>query len=129
MSDYFVYSTLTASNIYTLYDIEVPHTQSAPVTHQVTIHGGHGLVNDKSMTNGVFHTPKGVMTRITEAEYEALLKNEVFRTHLENNFITVEKKEHEVAKVAENLKQADLSAPLTAKDLPKGVKEKPIAKE
>jgi hypothetical protein len=121
MSGYYVYSTLTSDQIYTKWS--TPADGSIPeVEHEVNIKGGANL-SDKH-----FVTPRGVVTRITDADYEYLVGkgledmfsgNSVFKKHVKNGFITVRKDsvDPEIA-VAAGMKQKDQSAPVTPNDFP-----------
>lgn len=105
----YVFSTLTASHGYTTWKhIEGRHL---PVeASRVLIHGGANLPSK------VLVTPKGVMTKISDAEYAELLENVVFQRQKERGFITVEKKAYNSEKIARDLEEKDGSAPMVEKD-------------
>lgn len=113
----YVYSTLTCDNEYT--DWIVTGTGEAikhRVKHSVKIAGGHGLMNKN------FITPLGVVTEVSDSDMEFLLKNDHFKLHKDNGYITVEKKKAETEKVAADLKLRDESAPITPSDYAPGGK-------
>lgn len=108
--DIFVYSTLTADNIYAAY---VKVANDLPqVERQVLIRGGTNVADKR------LHTPRGVVTKITADELEALKDNHVFGQHVDNGFITWSTKLEDVEKeiVTAGLEGRDTSSPLVPED-------------
>ena len=107
---YHVYSKMSADVTYNDYiggDDGTLHR----VAHKVTIKGGAGVANKNIIT------PLGVHTEITEAEKDLLLKNGVFRKHMDGGFVTIEQSKEDPDHVATNMTQGpDPSAPLTPED-------------
>lgn len=113
---YYVYSTITCDTAYPLYiensskDLGIIKKDSDGKPLTVIIKGGHG-VSTKHM-----YTPRGVVTKVSDAEMELLEANVNFQRHKKAGFITVDKKEVDPAKVVDDMKEKDGSAPLTPKD-------------
>ena len=88
----FICSTLTDSVTYAF------HTDSGGniknVTHEVTINGGHGLINNNLVT------PQGVVTAVSDADLKLLQEHPVFIEHQKNGFLTVVKSDSEKEKTA-----------------------------
>ena len=127
---HYVYSTLTASTVYTPCLPEgVENFKFNKKTSRILIHGGSNCAHTpraddgRLQTSGALYTPRGVVTEVSDEEMEALNVNQHFLLHVKNGFIHCEKKELPVDKVVKNLKNADKSAPLTPKTLPKGIEE------
>lgn len=98
MSDFYVYSTLTAS---------VNYTTDAG---DVLIAGGANVPNKYMLTSA------GVVTSVTTEQLSALKKLPLFQLHHENGFIRWESKKHDVEKVVVDMERADASAPDTEAD-------------
>lgn len=118
--DVFIYSTLTSAQNYTVWDVENPDAKKAEEARKkggpnrrvkkIYINGGANLYT------GRIDTPKGIMTRVSAADWELLKQNKVFKKHRENRFIQVENKEDDANIVASLvLEEKDKSAPLTPK--------------
>jgi 16S rRNA U516 pseudouridylate synthase RsuA-like enzyme len=113
MSNY-VFSTLAAPMSYANYrkgndgdkDISIP-------TATVHIKGG-AHVADKAL-----HTPRGVVTEVSDEELEQLNQNPVFLIHKQNGFITVEKKARSADKMGYAMNREDESRPITPDDFVK----------
>lgn len=108
---YFVYSTLSSDQKYMAWkpaDKEAPHSE--PLAH-VMVRGGTNVANKH------FITPHGMVTEVTEDQYQLLLQNDVFKRHVQNGFIQVreEKVDPEVA-ASSGMQQTDDSAPITPND-------------
>lgn len=103
-----IFSTLTCDQEYT----NSEHTPNgvAASAPSVFIKGGAGLANDRLIT------PLGVHTEISDEDYAILLKNPVFKIHVDNGFIQVEGKAADAEKVAANMQRRDKSAPLVPQD-------------
>lgn len=103
-----IYSTLTASQVYTQ---TKPGGGDIPVeTGRVFIAGGTNVPN-KYMT-----TPRGVVTSVSDEELAILQDNDVFRAHVKNGFITIQKAPQDVEKVTADMERRDKSAPLIEED-------------
>ena len=99
MSDFYVYSTLTASVSYMIGEDRF-----------VLIAGGAN-VPDKYML-----TSAGVVTPVSAEELDALKKLPLFQLHHQNGFVRWESKKHDVEKVVVDMERADASAPDTDAD-------------
>lgn len=126
---YCIYSTLAASVLYTSYkDSQMPERE-----HTVKIHGGAGVAQEAPIT-GRLHTPRGVVTLVSDSDFEFLQKNSVFKIHEKNGYITHEKTSGEPSQhahqranedlnkinkmVDDGMKDKDISAPKTPETLP-----------
>jgi len=104
----YVFSTLTASNTYTL---TAPGGADLPVVaRSVTIAGGSNIPDKRLIT------PIGVMTEVTDEDYAWLQDNEVFKLHLKNGFLTVRERSADPEQVASDMITRDQSAPLVDAD-------------
>ena len=108
MSKY-VFSTLTANQKYPTW-AKVPGRDIPIMQGYVLIHGGANLPSK------VLVTPRGVLTEITDEQYGRLKESPGFKQHLENGFLSVEAKPHDIDKVVSDLEEKDTSAPMTPKD-------------
>lgn len=99
MSDYYVYSTLTASVNYMI-------SEEA----SVLIAGGANVPNKYMLTSA------GVVTPVTSEQLDALKKLPLFQLHHQNGFIRWEAKKHDIEKVVVDMERADASAPDTEAD-------------
>jgi hypothetical protein len=88
------------------------------VEKTVTIQGGAKVAN-----RGIV-TPRGLVTHVTDEDLAHLEKNPVFKQHVENGYIKVERKEVNLDKVVDNMEQEDESAPIT----PEYLESKKLAK-
>jgi hypothetical protein len=117
---YYVYSTATNSGTYVEYEKNASNELSIPKKWpngkpmKVTIKGGHGLAQVGAAP--YIHTPKGVVTQVTDEEMEWLKTNPAFIRHMDRGFITYDKKKVDPEKKAANMEQRDGSAPLTPQD-------------
>ena len=108
MSTY-VFSTLTANQKYPTW--EKVRGRDLPVMRgYVLIRGGANLPSK------VLVTPRGVVTELTDEQYAQVRKSPGFKQHLENGFLSVEDKPHDVDEVVSDLNEKDTSAPMTPKD-------------
>lgn len=108
MKKVYVFSTLSTPMAYTKFSTggnDLPRPERT-----VSIMGGANVA-DKN-----FVTPKGVMTAITEEEYEFLQHNNLFKKHVENGFIVVEKSEHKVDDVVADMVARSPDAPMVPDD-------------
>jgi hypothetical protein len=124
----YVYSTATCPISYVQYaptsENESERRSRGGTSHnrvikKVTINGGHGVANK------VLFTPKGVVTQVSDDDFEFLMQNESFKTHMARGYMTVDKKKVEPEKRAKNMADKDGSAPLTPKDFEKGENDLP----
>lgn len=100
----FVYSTLTADQLYVNYQ----HGASGiPIElSRVFIKGGANIPAMKTLI-----TPLGVSTEVTDEQLEHLKLNPVFNRHKEKGFITVLNKKADADAVATDMNGRDASAP------------------
>lgn len=108
MSDVYVYSTLTCDQAYTQWNRDV---NGNPVRVRAVLIKGGSNVADKN-----FHTPYGVVTRVSQEDYD-LLKNEPsFIRHCDAGYIRVEQKKEDTELVVSDMVGRDESAPLVPQD-------------
>lgn len=110
----YVYSTLTADMKYGPYISG--HNDVPQRDEHVLIKGKAGITTDR------FYTPKGVVTEITEAQYELLKQDSVFLLHEKNGHVVVDEDALDADLMAESMEK-DPSAPLEEKDFKEPVKE------
>jgi len=119
---HYVYSTATNGIIYT--KMTENNQGPAKIIRKVEIKGGHGVATVKNL-----HTPRGIVTSVTDDEMDFLLANESFKNHVERGFMSYDKKEVAPEKKAKDMTQKDGSAPLTPADFVEGensTKDNPI---
>lgn len=109
----FVYTTLTNDNVYTNY-APGPAGGVQQAAGQVLIYGGANRAN-KSLV-----TPLGVMTEVSDKDFEILQANADFQLHTKNGFITVRDDKVNAEVAAADMKGRDKSAPLTDNDYQEG---------
>lgn len=106
-----VFSTMTADVDYTFWDTSrVNIGQNQVVERILRINGKANLAN-KSLI-----TPRGAVTRITDAEHDLLQSNPVFQAHLRNGFVTVEDYRADLNDVVSGMVPRDASAPMEMGD-------------
>jgi hypothetical protein len=110
-----VFSTLTASNEYADYTPPSTPGQSPIKGDSVIIKGGAGVANAH------LQTPRGVPTMVTEAQIALLKRNEVFKLHEKNGFVTIAEVERPptedaVEKAVAAMTGRDNAAPLVDAD-------------
>lgn len=101
-----IYSTLSASVEYTFYksnDVK----ELGIIERKILVEGGAGIANK------VFQTPEGLVTVVSDDDYEHLKNHQVFQMHVKNGFIKVEKNTAPIDKVVAGMQKRDQSAPLT----------------
>lgn len=108
----YVYSTLSADNIYAAY---VPGGADLPMVdreRQVFIKGGSNVADKRLVT------PRGVVTEVSSEELDALKENTVFQMHVANGYVTFSDHKEDPEKVigAEGLEGRDASSPLEPGD-------------
>jgi hypothetical protein len=113
---YYVFSTLTAPQVYTR--TGAGGSDLPRILAQVYIAGGSNIP-DKYL-----RTPIGVMTEVSDEEMTLLEENEVFQLHRKNGFIKVEKKPADPEKVAADMTTRDDAAPLVEQDFSDNQKPK-----
>lgn len=107
----FVYSTLTGSHKYPIYRKRREGGDTIPqMESYVLIHGGANLATKHLIT------PKGVVTKVTDDEYERLKANPAFARHLKRGYLTVEDYDYTVDEIVADMTPKDGSAPLTPDD-------------
>lgn len=109
---HYVYSTLTQSKKFTLWEAS-PNQMPIRVA-TVFIQGGANCP-DKQLV-----TPKGVMTKVSDEEYETLKKVHTFVSAVKSGYISVESKERKLEKVVRDMEPKDKHAPLTNDDFEQG---------
>ena len=108
MAGNYVFSTLPVDMIYTGY---VTREGSEPLlARSVFIKGGAGIANDR------FITEVGVRTEVSDEELQVMLADHTCKLHMANGYITLQKKSHDVEKVAADMKRGDKSSPLEPTD-------------
>lgn len=117
MSKIYIYSTLTADQIYTNYKASPNGVPQA--TSKIFIKGGANLMTKHMVT------PRGVVTEVTAEELAELRNNEVFKLHQANGFIQVSEAKTDVEKAVSDMVGRDQSAPLVEQDeeIPEPAKE------
>ena len=108
---HYIYSTLSADQNYTIYKESVGGKPSQALK-SVYIKGGANVIDAKHLI-----TPKGVLTTVTNDEYEALKQCDSFIRHMKAGYILVEEKKIAVDKAIESMNKKDKSAPATKKDI------------
>ena len=120
MAKIYVYSTLTADNTYAGYKPMQEGQQINIREHAVFIKGGANVANNN------FITPLGVSTEISEEDLAFCLENPVFKMHMDNGFIKIDKKEIKIEKAVSDMQPKDEAAPLTEGDYSTIGKDAPI---
>lgn len=116
MGKVYVYSTLTADNMYGPYN---PGAADLPVRAGVVlIKGGANVVGSKHLI-----TPRGVCTVITDEQLALCRADTTFAHHEKNGFISVETVQADADHVAANMTGRDLAAPLVPEDVAEGEPE------
>ena len=116
----FVVSRASQDNEYIIW--ETTPNGLKKVKKSVLIKGGANVLNKKTM-----ETPNGVITEITEEEYETLQNCDAFKRHEAKGFVEIvkeEKKAREKSKAKSDKK--DGSAQLTPEDFKKKGQKAPV---
>lgn len=108
MAKIFIYSTLTADQIYTSWKASANGVPQA--TSKILVKGGANLMTKHMVT------PRGVVTEVTPEELAELRQNEVFKLHQANGFIQVSEAKTDVEKAVSDMVGRDQSAPLVEQD-------------
>jgi hypothetical protein len=104
----FVYSTLT--NSLTIADY-IKRDGGVPTKkRQVLINGGANLASKHLIT------PQGVVTELSNDDYDFVKENKMFQRMVERGFIKVDAKKMDVEKVVADMESRDESAPLVPQD-------------
>lgn len=120
----YITSTMSASVNYATYG---KTAGGLPVvTKEIVIEGGANVMNKKLLA-----TPNGVVTKITDEEYEILKNHPLFQLHEKNGFIKVSKSnpQEDVMKVkVDDMQSKDASAQRVDSDYTKRGKKAPKTK-
>lgn len=106
----FIYSTLSNDNAYTLYKPPVGEGGLPIPTGSVLVKGGAGVANDRVIT------PRGIVTEVTDEEFDLLKQCVVFQRHVKNGYIKVDASKTDPEDVAADMTGRDVSAPLVPQD-------------
>lgn len=106
----YVYSTLSNDQQYTQYAGKADNNLAPNVEHSILIAG------KANVTNKHFITPRGMVTEVTAEDLAILKKNELFKIHEANGFITYSESKEDAEKVAAVMEGRDKSAPLVEQD-------------
>jgi hypothetical protein len=109
-----IYSTLSTDMRYASYRSD---TKESILERAVLIKGGANVC-DKHL-----FTPKGIVTQVNDDDLKFLEQNEVFKMHVKNGYIKVEKSEKKIDKVVCDMQARDISAPKQPEDFPMKQKE------
>ena len=108
MSEIYVYSTLSNDQRYVSYRADVNGVPQAESS--IFIAGGANLMNKH------FITPLGVATKVTAEQLAELKRNELFKLHEANGFITYSEKKENPEQMAAVMTGRDQSAPIVDAD-------------
>jgi len=111
---YYVYSTLANDQKYVTYK-PLQEGQDIGVIDESVLIEGKANVATKNLV-----TPRGLVTKVNEAQYKILEKCPAFRKHVENGYVSVTKKEAKLDKVLGGMIERDVSAPTTPEWYKKG---------
>lgn len=120
---YYIYSTMSADNCYAAIPNLVKGTKAlqprglAQAKSKILIAGRANVVHDKTRV-----LSKAIKTELTEAEYNSVKDNDMFKRHLERGFLKIEEKEFKVEDVAKDMKAKDKGAQKTLEDYKKDKK-------
>lgn len=108
MAKAFIYSTLTANNIFRVFGESVNGLPNVKKT--ILIKGGAGVANSHIIT------PRGVVTEVEDEDLKLLEEHAQFKRMVERGFLLVERKQADVEVVVKNMKKKDKSAPKVPED-------------
>lgn len=114
----YIISRLAAGVDYAFYE-KTPNGTNK-VVKTISINGGSDVIDKKTLI-----TPLGVVTEINKAELDELMQHPVFKTHLENGYISINENEKNIEKNAEKLEK-DKSSQIVEEDYEKGNDKKEI---
>ena len=86
----------------------------------IHVNGGADVINKRTL-----ETPSGAVTELTSEQYDKLKNHPLFKTHVENGFISVCGNEKEAQKADKDLNK-DKSSQITPDDYEKGNSKKEI---
>lgn len=114
-----VISTLATGQTYVDY---TPAGNVNVAIKSVSIKGGHGVANKSNLLEGHVLTPNGVVTEVSDDELSFLKSNAFFMDHVKKGFVTIVERaaKPKADKIAADMNQDDLSAPLQDKDFKEG---------
>lgn len=119
---YYIYSTLSQNTAYAFYKTSTDKNDLHEIEREIVIKGGAGVA-DKN-----FITPSGVVTKVTDEEYELLKTNSVFQLHVKNGFIIAQKSNSDIDSVVKKMEPRDKSAPIRPEDCEKlGIKPEKLS--
>lgn len=110
MGKQYVFSTLATDVRYTEWSAPIEKGALPIEGRSVHVKGGTGVANDRIVT------PQGVCTEVEDEDVALLERNEVFKMHKANGFVTIQKKKADPEKVASDMTTRDNSAPKTESD-------------
>lgn len=113
----FITSKLSAPVTYAFYKLNEGKINI--VVDEITINGGADVINKALIT------PQGIVTELDDSKLDKLKTHPVFKTHLENGFISIQETE-KAAKKAEEKLEKDKSSQITPDDYEKGDAKKEI---
>lgn len=108
MSKIYIYSTLSSDQLYTSFKATPNGVPLA--TAKILIRGGANI-----MTKALI-TPRGVVTEVTAEELAELNRNDLFKLHKQNGFITVSDEKKDVEVAVSEMVGRDESAPIVEQD-------------
>ena len=108
----YIYSTLSANKNFGIRTVSKGGVSIKKGA--VCIKGGANIADKRTLI-----TPKGVLTTISDAEYEAIKDLPTFKRQVEKGFLKVETKSTDAEKVAKNMTAKDAAAQKTKEDLKK----------
>ena len=78
---------------------------------KISINGGANVANKK------LYTPKGVVTSVSDEDYEVLKQISEFNNHVARGFLKVQKAKQDADEAVHDLQEKDATAPLTEQSL------------
>ncbi|MGJ0509054.1 MAG: hypothetical protein ACR652_18425 [Methylocystis sp.] len=118
MKSVYVYSTLSADQLYTTYvkgGNDIPRPERT-----VLIKGGANVATKHLLT------PRGVVTQVTAEELALLRDNKLFQLHEKNGYVKVDTSKQEVEKAVTDMEPRDESSPLVPGDFQVDNKPEPV---
>lgn len=109
----YVYSTLSSGMTYTI--TKKGKNDMPIIDGRIEIDGGANVADKKT-----FVTPRGVVTKITDEQYEALQQNPVFKRHVKKGYIQVSDAKVDAEVAAADMTSRDESAQLVEQDFAEG---------
>ena len=105
----YIFSTLTGGQDYCLY--ERISNGNVILKKKISINGGANVANKK------LYTPKGVVTSVSDEDYEVLKQISEFNNHVARGFLKVQKTKQDADEAVHDLQEKDATAPLTDQSL------------